>query len=111
MGFIAISLSIFLFSYVGYRSRNKKTSLRERPTGRKNDKSSNIETEIDKANRKETENLKRAIPEIVEKKRGPIKTKKSKFEVFRPQKTGSKSHHPKILSSDISTETKKKSKV
>jgi hypothetical protein len=106
VGFIAISLLIFLFSYVGYRSKTKKTDLDFKP-----------EVEINptikpvlkvKLPEQEPRISDQPVPktEVIESNK--VESKKDKFEVFKPSPEKSKIHNPKIIISDITKETGKK---
>lgn len=108
VGFILISLLIFLISYLGYiaRIKKKKTDLRGDLVPKKTINS------IDQA--------KIAIPQEGTQK-PPVskseiidsviqKSKKSKFQVFNPNTEKPKIHSPKIIKSNISDEVGKKIK-
>ena len=103
VGFIAISLSIFLFSYVGYRSKNKDSTSKMRLDVNNVLKSSNIEEDAIELQEKNKTNLPASKAPITKKSKI-----KNKFEVFRLSKDNLKKHFPKIIKSDISTETNKK---
>ena len=110
VGFIVISLLIFLFSYAGYRAKSKKNDLEVKP---KLENKLSIDPTI---NVKLTEPIieKKIIDKPVLKteivKSNKEKTNKTKFEIFKPSTDKTKVHNPKIIISDITKETGKKLK-
>ena len=106
MGFISISIAIFLFSYLGYKTRSKKLGEKHNPEI----KMDQILTDLE--DNRDTQQVQKNVQfsPKTEKNTQPRDSKinKSKFEVFRPTKDKSKQHYPKIIKSDISSETRKK---
>jgi hypothetical protein len=109
VGFILISLLIFLISYLGYIARIKKTNtnLKGALYHTKTEKilinQNKIATPQENP-QKPPVSKSEIIDSVIQK------SKKSKFQVFNPKTEKPKIHSPKIIKSNISDEVGKKTK-
>lgn len=110
VGFIAISVLIFLFSYIGYRSKTKKIDhdfkrqIEIKPVIRPT-----VKTKLpDLKQESEQKIIEKTVSKTEITKSNKVEPKKDKFEVFKPSPEKSKIHNPKIIISDITKETGKK---
>ena len=106
VGFIALSLIIFLFSYIGYRTRTKKINdgfkqeINDLPIIPDLEEKSPIQFE--------PENVKDPVMKDEPIKPNNVKNTKSKFEVFKPKKDNERAHNPKTIISSFPKEQGKK---
>lgn len=99
VGFIALSLIIFLFSYIGYRTRSKKINDGFKPEILNNSFTPDLEER--KPIQPELKNIKEPIIKDELLKSNQIKNSKSKFEVFKPKKDNPRIHNPKTIISSF----------
>lgn len=99
VGFIALSLIIFLFSYIGYRTRSKIINDGFEQKIINNSKIPHIEEE--KIKQSEPENVNDPVMKAEPLKANKVKKDNSKFEVFKPKKENPPIHHPKTIISSF----------
>lgn len=106
VGFIALSLIIFLFSYIGYRTRSRKINDGFEQKIINNSMISHIKEE--KSKQSETENVNDPVMKAEPLKANKVKKDKSKFEVFKPKKDNPQIHNPKTIISNFPKKTDNK---
>ena len=106
VGFIALSLIIFLFSYIGYRTRSKKIS--DHSTQPVIDNSMISDLNEKKPNQPKIEDGKNSKTKNGSLESEKEKKKQSRFEVFKPVKDKLITHTPKTIISNFSKESGKK---
>ena len=95
VGFIALSIIIFLFSYIGYRTRTKKINSDIKQEIKDFPKIPDLKEKISIT--PEPKNVRPAAPKDELIKSNQVKNTKSKFEVFKPKKVNPPLHNPKTI--------------
>ena len=99
VGFIALSLIIFLFSYIGYRTRTKKINSDFKQEIKDYPIIPDLEEKISITPEPENVRPPALKDELI--KSIPVKKTKNKFEVFKPKKENPPLHNPKTIISSF----------